>query len=142
MTSTPDQAIDEMLTVFKTAWDSNLLSTGISVVYEGVAKEIPNGSDPWVYVSVQHSDGGEANLFGSDTTRRYRNLGFLVFSIYTPFGDGLDLADNLAQVITDTFMGSTPHSVTYITASPTYVGQVGSWYMTNTIVEFRYDTIR
>lgn len=141
MTVTPDQAIDEMLTVFKTAWDADVMSNGIAVVYPDVSKPITDGSAAWVEAKVQHSVAGEANLFNGDT-RRYRNTGFLIFSVYTPFGDGLTLSGGLAKVIINAFENARKQSIIYVSAAPTYVGQVGAWHMTNVIVEFVYDTIR
>lgn len=142
MTATPIQAKDEMLDVFKTAWDADPISTSLDVVYPDVLGPIPSSNNAWVEILIQHTTGGEANLAGSGTTRRYRSAGFLLFRIMTPTLEGLDLADQLAEVIIKAYEITKSKSVRYISPRPNYVGNDGAWHQANVVVEFQYDTIR
>ena len=129
MTATPLQAKDEMLEVFKTAWDADPISTGLDVVYPDILGPTPSSDNAWVEILVQHNTGGEANLAGSGATRRYRST-------------GLDLADQLAEIIIRAYETTKSRSVMYISPRPNFVGNDGAWHQTNVVVEFQYDTIR
>lgn len=142
MTATPIQAKDEMLEVFKNAWDADPVSTGLDVVYPDILGPTPSSDNAWVEIVVQHNTGGEANLAGSGSTRRYRSTGFLIFRVMTPTLEGLDLADQLAEVIIKAYEISKSRSVMYISPRPNFVGNDGAWHQTNVVVEFQYDTIR
>ena len=142
MTATPLQAKDEMLEVFKTAWDADPISTGLIIKYPDVLGPIPPSDDAWVEVLIQHNVGGEANLAGSGSARRYRSAGFLLFRIMTPTHEGLDLVDQLAEVIIKAFETAKSKSVRYFAPTPNFVGSDGAWHQTNVVVEFEYDTFR
>jgi len=142
MTVTPIQAKDEMLDVLKTAWDADPISTGLIIKYPDVLGPVPSSDNAWVEVLLQHNTGGEANLAGGETTRRYRSAGFLLFRIMTPALEGLDLADQLAEIIVKAYEITKSKSVRYISPRPNYVGNDGAWHQTNVVVEFEYDTIR
>lgn len=142
MTATPLQAKDEMLEVFKTAWDADPISTGLDVIYPDILGPIPSSDSAWIEILIQHNTGGEANLAGSGTIRRYRSAGFLLFRIMTPTLEGLDLADQLAEVIIKAYEIAKSKSVRYVSPRPNYVGNDGAWHQTNVVVEFQYDTIR
>ncbi len=142
MTATPLQAKDEMLEVFKTAWDADPVSTGLIIKYPDVLGPIPSSNDAWVEVLVQHNVGGEANLQGTGSTRRYRSAGFLLFRIMTPTLEGLDLAGQLAEVTVKAFETAKSKSVRYFASTPNFVGNDGAWHQTNVVVEFEYDTFR
>jgi len=129
MTVTPIQAKDEMLDVLKTAWDADPISTGLIIKYPDVLGPVPSSDNAWVEVLLQHNTGGEANLAGGETTRRYRSAGFLLFRIMT-------------EIIVKAYEITKSKSVRYISPRPNYVGNDGAWHQTNVVVEFEYDTIR
>lgn len=142
MTANPLQAKDEMLDVFKTAWDADPISTGLIIKYPDVLGPIPSSDNAWVEVLVQHNAGGEANLAGSGSTRRYRATGFLLFRIMTPTLEGLDLPSQLSEVIIKAFETAKSKSVMYASPTPVFVGNDGAWHQTNVAIEFQYDTFR
>lgn len=140
MTATPEQAVDDILDVFKAAWDT----TGFTAVYdeEGVAGKIPATQDPWSRVSVRHATGEQASLSGGTGTKRYRSTGFVMMQIFTPIGESLVQARQLAQLLKVAYQGiTTPRQVWFRRARLNEVGSDGDWYQINVIADFTYDEI-
>jgi len=141
MTATYAQATDDILGVFKTAWDT----TGWDAVYTNVAtpQKPPTGSDPWARVTLQHVTGNQASLTGGLGTARYSRAGILTIQIFTPAGEGLLEAHNLAKIITDAFEGTaTANGVWFRNARVNEIGPDGDWYQVNVLIDFTYDEVK
>lgn len=138
-----EQAANEILSVFKTAWDT----TGFNAVYENVREHgthaIPATQVPWARVRLVHADGGAASLSGALATKRYRRDGFLTVQVFVPSGEGLSRARQLAKIVMDAYDGaSTPGGAWFRNARLNEVGPDGNWFQVNVLVDFTYDEIK
>lgn len=139
MTATYAQAVDDILGVFKTAWDT----TGWIALYTNVKGDTPSGEDPWARVNLQHTGGGQASLTGGLGTTRWGREGFLTVQVFAPAGEGLSGAHTLAKIISDAFEGtSTVNGVWFRNVRVNEVGEDGDWYQVNVVIDFEYDEIK
>lgn len=149
MTATVFQARDEILSLFKAAWDAGAESAGVLVLYADSKADIPTGMDadnnplPWARVTVQHIGSLQGSLAGSHGTRRWTRNGIVTVQIFTAFGTGLSLSDKLAMIALGAFEGKeTASHVWFRNVRPEEIGQDGVWFQTNVIAEFTYDEVR
>ena len=139
MTATFAQATDDILGIFKDAWDP----TTYEAIYTNIAGEVPTGTDPWARATLQHVGGGQASLTGGLGTTRWNRTGFLTVQVFVPIGEGLSGAHNLAKIIADAFEGaSTPNGVWFRNVRVNEVGPDGDWYQVNVVVDFEYDEVK
>ena len=140
MTATYNQAVDDILDVFKTAWDT----TTWKALYPNVGGSLPDDeTDPWARVTLQHTDGGQASLTGGLGTTRWGRTGILTVQIFVPTGEGLSEARSLAKIVTDGFEGtSTTNGVWFRNARINEVGPDGDWFQTNVLIDFIYDEVK
>jgi hypothetical protein len=133
-------ARDEVLTLFKTAWDAG--APTVPLRYWDKKSAIPGTSnDAWADIQMQWT-GGEQRGFGLGT-RRYNREGIVTVKIFTPFGDGLIQADSLTKIAADAFEGvDTPNGVWFRRVRVNHVGQRGEWYQTNVLADFFYDEVK
>jgi hypothetical protein len=147
MSATLTQARDQMLALFKAAWDAGPPSQGVLVLYDGVEGEKPSSTSvPWARVAVRHNpvQPGQVTLGQADGRRRFTRTGLVFVQLFTPTGDGLSLADSLATIARSAFEGvaTTPGNVIFRAVSVSEVGpEEGGWYQTNVTALFEYDQI-
>lgn len=133
---TADQARDEILAVFKAAWDT----TGYGAVYQDVTGKPPSEEEPWARVILRHADGGQTG-FGSTNEKKFTDSGLLVVQVFTPLGDGLTKSYELARIVQLAF--SKAHgSVWYRNQRINEVGKDGSYQQTNVLINFSYSDQR
>ena len=137
------QAEDEVLTLFRTAWQAGAPSAGLPLLSEDVAATPPT-SGAWARVSFRNSTGRQASLSGEAGQRMFQHTGFVSVQVFTPTGDGKVLANQLAQIAKNAFEGTTttPGDVRLRNARVVPVGQEGSWYQTNVFADFEYEEVR
>lgn len=148
MTLTFAQARDEILTLFKTAWDAG--ASGVEVVYDDTPTDKPSAAQlanenatAWARVTLRHSIGRQASLSGAQAVRRWEREGTLFVQIFTSYGTGLQTADTLAKVAVDALEGATtPGGVWFRDVSFREVGIDGPWYQTNVVATFQYDEVK
>lgn len=133
---TPDLARDEMLAVFKAAWDS----TGYAAAYPDVPAE-PPAAAPWARPTVQHATGGQATLSGANGARRWTNRGILTVQVFAPAGDGMKTAYDLAQRVLVAFRQARG-VVWYRNHRLREAGTSGAFSQVNVLVDFTYDETR
>lgn len=139
MTATYAQARDDILTMVKTVWDT----TGLTMVYDDVAGEPPAGATSWARSTIRHNEGRQTTLADAEGKKRFERTGLLIVQIFTPSGEGLSSADDLAKVISDAFEGQTsPRGVWFKNVRVNEVGPSGNWYQVNVVVEFQYDEVK
>lgn len=139
MTLTFAQARDEILTLFKTAWDA----TGHEAFYEDVKKQRDNTQDPWAWVILRHATGGQTALNGNAGERMFSRLGFVQVSVYTAIGGGLQDSYDLAKVVADAYEGaSTSGGVWFRNVRINEIGRDGEFFIVNVIVDFEYDEVK
>lgn len=139
MTLSYQEARDEILDVFKTAWDT----TGYPVHYEDFRKQRSEDEESWATVTMKHSSGFQSTLSGIAGSKTFSRLGFLAIQIFTPSGKGLQEAYDLAKVVSDAFEGaSTSGGVWFRNVRLNEVGRDGEFFQLNVVVEFRYDEVK
>ena len=140
MTATYKQAVDDILGLFKTAWDT----TSYIAIYPNVGGEVPsNVENPWARATVQHIDGGQASLSGGLGTQRWERSGIFTVQIFVPSGEGLSEAHILGKLITDIFEGvSTTNGVWFKNVRINEIGPDGEWYNLNVLIDFTYDEVK
>lgn len=142
MTASFETAVDEILTVFKTVWDT----TGHFVDYPGVkyggtnAKVPPDDSTAWARVTIQHTPGGPPSLSGANGQVLYNRQGLLTVQIFTAVGNGFGEGYQLAKTVADSFEGQdTPSAVWFRNLRMNEIGRTGDWLQVNVLVDFTYD---
>lgn len=139
MSLTFAQANDEMLTLFKTAWDA----TGHDAFYESVRQQRETDLTPWASVFVRHTSGGQASLSGSSGTRLFRREGVITVRIYSSQGSGLSEAYGLAKVVADAYEGvSTPGGAWFRDVRINENGRDGQFIVVSVLIDFQYDEIK
>lgn len=145
MSSTPTVARDEMLALFKAAWDADPESTGIPITWMNVVGTPPEAFDAngnpqtWARATIMHTDGGSANIGNT----RFMRLGLVTVQIFTPSGQGLEKSDKLADVVLGAFEGqTTPSGVWFRGGTINEVGPSEAWHQTNVTLSFEYDQLR
>lgn len=147
MSLTQAQARDEILVLFKAAWDG----TGVDAYYDDADKDAPdalleasNAVDSFARVMVRNQARTLRALGQTGGTRRkYTSEGQVVVQIFTPRGDGLTSADALSTTARNAFEGETTDGgVWFANVSVREVGPSGTWYQTNVSADFSYDEVR
>jgi hypothetical protein len=143
MSLTRKEAIDEICTVFKTAWDTT--GHGDRVKYDNVGKTSvpPSGQDPWVRVVIRHGTSAQGSLAGEVGTRRFRRTGLITAQVMEVKGQGLSGATDLPKIVQDAFEGvSTPGGVWFRDVAINEIGPDGDFFLTNVVAFFEYDEIK
>lgn len=135
---TADQARDEMLAVFKAAWDT----TGFVAVYSDVPGQVPASEAPWARVVVRHADGKQASLANDHGAKKYTQIGTLWAQVFTPIGDGMSQAYAHAQIVVNAFSQARSASVWYRNPRMREMGNSGAFEQINVLVDFTYDDTR
>lgn len=139
MSLTYAEARDEILAVFKTAWDT----TSYQAFYDDVRQQRGDTESPWASVHLRHASGGQATLSGETGSRTFARTGNITTQIFTPSGKGLQDAYALAKVVSDAFEGAnTPGGAWFRNVRLNEVGRDGQFFQLNVIVDFSYDEIK
>lgn len=139
MAATFEEARQEILTTFKTAWDT----TGHPAYYENIREDLTSSVEPWARVTLRHVTGNNVSLTGSLGLQRFERTGNLTVQVFVPMGEGLTEGLTLAKVIADAFEGvSTTSGVWFRNTRVNEIGPDGSWFQINVIVDFLYDEVK
>jgi hypothetical protein len=130
----PQDAIDAMYAVVKTAWDA----TGFTIVWTDVPGSVPAESAPWARPTVTHATGGQSSLAGATGTKRWTATGTLTVQVFAPVGDGRAKAYELAHAMMLAFRTATG-PVWYRNHRLKEVGNDGAFEQINVMVDFNYD---
>jgi hypothetical protein len=144
VSATLTQARDEIHGQFRTAWIAAGYGTSVPVIYRDAPGLSPPTSGSWARVTVQHQEGFQATLGGTDGTSRYRRLGVVTVQIFTDYGEGNVDGDTLATVAKNAFEGAvtSPGGVIFRNVRTPEIGQSGQWFQTNVLADFEYDEVR
>ena len=139
MTATFEEARQEILTTFKTAWDT----TGHPAYYENIREDLTSSVEPWARVTLRHVTGRNASITGGIGNQRFERTGNLMVQVFVPTGEGLTEGLTLAKVVADAFEGvSTASGVWFRNTRVNEIGSEGSWFQINVIVDFLYDEVK
>ena len=135
-------ARDEILTVFKTAWDAQAAPIP-PVVWGDVEGDPPRDATAWAWARVLHQTSDQATL-GESGSRRFRRLGLVIITIYTKAGDGLVFSDFYSKLVVDAFEGKTSASgsVWFRNVRLNEFGQDGDWHVSTVMADFEYDEVK
>jgi hypothetical protein len=134
------EARDQVHSVLKAAWDSDLTSSEIALYYQDVNLNLPTDSDglgvlPWALAEVVHTNAKFVSI-GRNARRRVKaNLNVFIF---TPLGDGLVLNDSLCQIVENAFLGSAANEIYYRDVVSLEQGRNGAWETARVIISFEY----
>lgn len=137
------EARDEMLSVFKAAWDT----TELAAIYPDVPSTKPDttqGQDSaFARAGVTHAGMRQASLAGEEGARRWNRTGFFWAQIFAPVGDGGQKADELAQLVVNAFQAKRDSEVWYRNARMREVPTNNSAFsQVNVLCDFSYDDVR
>lgn len=137
------EARNEMLALFKTAWDAGADTAGLPVRYGDIDLDAAApGSLGWARVILTHATGGQASLSNRSGVRTWDREGFITVQVFSLFGDGRVRNDSMVQTVIEGYEGATTDGgIWFRNVRSTEIGRSGDWYQTNVIVEFRYDEI-
>lgn len=132
--TTPEQARDEMLAVFKAAWDP----TGYTAIWSDIPGTVPASEAPWARVTVRHQDGRQGSLSNQAGVTRHTYTGTLFVQLFVPVGQGLTLGYTLARLVVQAYR-TARGAVWYRRQQFREAGNSGAFEQINVTVEFTYD---
>lgn len=135
---TPSEAVDEMLSIFKTVWDD----TGYTAIYTDVTGSKPVVQEPWARVTVKHAVGGQASLSDDTGKKIYTQVGTIFIQLFAPQGAGQVQARDLAQLVLVAYSKNGGGSVWYRNQRMKEIGSDGAFDNTNVLIDFTYDDLR
>jgi Bacteriophage related domain of unknown function len=137
------QATDEILGLFRTAWEAGAPSQGLPVLYPDVAQDVPN-TGAWARVTLLQTGGGQATLSGATGLRMFRYTGTVVVQVFTPTGEGQVLSQQLAHIVKNAYEGeaTTPGDIWFRDARYGPSGQDGAWFRQDVLVDYEYEEVR
>jgi hypothetical protein len=130
----PGEARDEMLAVFKAAWDP----TGYAAVWTDVAEDVPANDAPWARPSVRHFDGRHSSLANHAGVTKHTAAGILTVQVFAPKGDGGTKAYELAHLLRRAY-STARGSVWYRNPRIREAGDSGAYTQINVLIDFTYD---
>lgn len=131
---TPNDAKDEMLLVFRTAWPVELFAR-----YPDVAEmQKPSSAVSWARVDLKHADGGVSSLANAAGHTLHTARGTLWVQVFAPMGDGGVAGYTLAKTVLDAYRAARG-GVWYRKHRLRDVGPDGAWHRTDFLVDFTYD---
>jgi hypothetical protein len=134
---TADEARDEMLAVFKAAWDTTAAAG--NVTYSDKPARAPNAA--WARVTLRHATGRQSTLANAMGAKRYTQTGTLWVQVFAPVGDGLVTVYALAQTVVNAYR-SARGTVWYRNTRLQEVGSNGAFEHINVLTDFTYDDTR
>lgn len=143
MSCTPNQAKDQILKVFKDAWDV----LGHPAVYSDTANPAdPGGSAPsasvWARATIRHVDGFQSSLTGpTEGKKRFTNVGTVFIQIFVSPGQGDTVAYDAAEVVASAYRNSRDIDVWFTRVRINEVGARGSFEQVNVLINFSYDSV-
>lgn len=145
---TPEAAQDEMLGLFRAAWEA--LSPAVvsgpvpDVQWPGDTSDDPPPAKCYARVAIRHRPSGQ-RTFGPVGQRRFERPGDVHIQCFAPvsLGDGLTIAENLAIIARNAFEGvGTASGLIFRNSHTRYVGIDKAHHQYNMTVEFQFDETR
>jgi hypothetical protein len=145
--TTATQARDAIMLLLRTAWTATgAVTEEIPLHWDNVVTEKPGEDEfgkalPWARVTVRHNTGAQDTL-AAIGLRRFLSGGTVTVQIFTPFGDGHALSDQIVEVVRAAIR-ATPvvHTVWFHNTSVAEIGQDGPWFNVNVEAVFRYQEV-
>jgi hypothetical protein len=135
---TPSEAQDEILAIFKTAWDD----TGYTAIYGDLPGTVPDAQEPWARVTFIHTIGGQSSLASADRKRIYTNQGTLTIQVFAPIGDGNSKGMDLAHTVLVAYCKAHGGQAWFRNQQIRDAKPSGAFTQTNVLIDFSYDELR
>ena len=145
MTLTLSQARDAVIRIVDDEWKSNGVTSAFQMQYDNVKSDKPGEDgattqpEPWGRTTVRIITAPQT----TQGRRRFETTGSLTVQVFTPFGDGHELGDQIVQVLLDILrahVGDTS-GLWFFGIVPNEIGQDGPWFQTNVSASFRYQEL-
>lgn len=143
------QATEDLLGMFKTAWETageaSEISTGVYVkVYWPDTDDVhpTDTSIEYVVITLADMGGGKHSGIG-DGTGRYLSRGTVIFQLFTQRGKGIARKTLMADQIRNTYDGQ--RSINDVIFTETLIrsaGTSGGWSQTNITVFFEFEEFK
>lgn len=142
MPATFEQADDEMMARFNTAWLAGSESSSIPVAWpnrrfdiDSVRQGDTGQAAAWVRFTTQHVTGSRRAIGGN----LWRNRGLITVEIYVPGEQGNSLHRKLCRIAADAFRNQTTDSgVAFFNTRLREIGNDGPWYRVDVLTDFQY----
>jgi len=113
MSLTPEEAIDEIMALFKAGWDAGSVTITAVTISEppfvdwpDVAGDVPPSEGPWARIRAEHTDGSQRTLAPAGS-RKFERLGLVTVQVFAPAGRGSTLGLQLGNIALNCFEGVT-----------------------------------
>lgn len=133
-----NDAIDAMLGVFKSVWDTYPGSP--AAVYPDLPGSPPPVDKLWARATVQHAPVTTQSLAGAVGTRRFTATGFVWVQVFAPAGDGSTGARTAAQAIVTAYRNARM-AVWFRNVVLVEMGGDGAFSRVDVKAKFEYDDI-
>jgi hypothetical protein len=144
MSLTHQEAVDEILAMFKEAWDS--ASGGpypVQWANVGQVQAPPTTTSPWARVTFTHVTGRQATLSWETGNRRFARTGLLAVEVFVPIGEGSQKGYTLGKLVLDAFEGeASPGGVWFRNVKMRESGVEKGWFQVNVTAEATYDEVK
>lgn len=134
--STQMSAVDEMLTLVKTAWDAH--SGGAPLYYDNMDTDRPDVPSTFGRAIVRHFTGRQISLGDQSLKRR---SGALFVQIFMPQGTGQYEIRNLSDQIMFALEESNNSIVRLRNVQINELGSDGTYFQVNVVADFSYDRV-
>jgi hypothetical protein len=141
-----DQAIDEMCTMLKNAWEGNSDTLNIPITWADVSGDRQGSPDPFqnpapfLLVYTLHEGGSQQSLRSQGRQARYEYTGTLMANLHVQEGKGSIHALPLISVASSAFASqASPNGVWFRNTKITSIGPQGVWYVMAMTTDFLYD---
>lgn len=148
--TTTAQAVDAVMGLLRTAWLASATTQEIAVYYEDVVGDPKPGEEitdpgldelgkplPWARFSMRHTSGRQDTL-APVGQRRFLAGGIVTVQVFTPFGDGRTLSDQVVAVVKTALRARHSSGVWFNDVRIEELGQDGPWFNVNVVADFRY----
>lgn len=131
------EARDAISDVILTAWAASVITQAIDLQWSDVVSTRVADGTPWARVTVRHTFGQQETL-GGPGVGKHQTEGSVTIDVFTPFGDGHTLSDQIVQVLLDAMRNKRVGNLWFFGAVGNEVGQDGAWFAAKVRVGFRY----
>lgn len=140
--TTITQARDAINTAVRTPWLANPTSAPVMLAFDDVAFDKPGADDngralPYAVVTVRHFEGGADTLGGVGVGKQLHE-GQVVVQIFTSYGGGNALSDQLAEIAKKALQLGTIPDGWFFGTKVNEIGQDGNYRLVHVIARFRY----
>lgn len=134
----PQDAIREMLSIFKAVWDDQ----GYTAIYTDVTGSKPSVQEPWARVTVKHALGAQSSLADATSKKLFTETGTIFIQVFAPQGAGQVSSRSLAHLIRVAYCQNGGGEVWYRNQRLKEIGSDGAFDNTNCLIDFTYDDLR